>query len=522
MNHYDLIVIGGGVNGLVTASMIGKSGKKVLLLEARDETGGLASSSNFFSGLKANAIHDSIQWIDPRVLNDLKLFDYGLELEKPDLLKVALDKNGKHIKFFQDHNLTADSISKYSDKDAANWHNFSEHINKMVFFLEKLYELTPPKLPNISLKEAFSMRSMLSPIRKHGTRGLVDFLRIAPMMMTELMDEWFETELLRAAISTLGIRHISHGPFAAGTGYNFLHQHVHSNGLIHNANFVKGGTGFFPKALTKSAKSNGVEIQKNTKVKKINVNNESCINVVTDSGEKFTADKFVSSLDPKSTFLDLVGADNLSPSFQTEVQNIRYKGSASRIHLLLNKLPEMNGIDSDEMKSIFIISPSIEYLEKASDACKYGTLSNNPYIEFTFPTLRNTEISNNDKHILSATVQYTPYKIQGKEWSESLKKELQHNVINILENYIPHLSSLIDSTNLFTPLDIEKQFGINEGSLNHGEMTLDQFLFMRPTMSSAQYKTPIDNLYLCGSSTHPGGGIHGTNGYNASKEILKS
>ena len=131
------------------------------------------------------------------------------------------------------------------------------------------------------------------------------------MMMTELMDEWFETELLRAAISTLGIRHISHGPFAAGTGYNFLHQHVHSNGLIHNANFVKGGTGFFPKALTKSAKSNGVQIQKNTKVIKINVNNESCINVVTDSGENFTADKFVSSLDPQSTFLDLVGADNL-------------------------------------------------------------------------------------------------------------------------------------------------------------------------------------------------------------------
>ena len=188
----------------------------------------------------------------------------------------------------------------------------------------------------------------------------------------------------------------------------------------------------------------------------------------------------------------------------------------------MNELPEIKGVSNEEMNTFFTVSPSIEYLERASDACKYGEISKNPFIEFSFPTINNPEFSSERNHILSATIQYTPYKLRRNEWSSSLKETLKENIISILSAYIPGINSLIKSTHIFTPVDFEQQFGIKEGSFNHGEMTLDQFFFMRPTISTAQYKSPISNLFICGSSTHPGGGIHGANGYNAAKEILKA
>ena len=243
MNRYDIIVIGGGVNSLVTASILGKSGKKVLLLESRDSVGGLASTEEFATGFKCNLINDTIKWIDPRVEKQLGLGTYGLEMVTSDLVRIALDRDGQHIKFYSDPDQTSTSIANQSEKDAKAWSEFTRYIDSLSQFFEKLYELTPPKFPDIGLREALTMRSILTPIRKHGTRGLVDLMRLVPMMMQELMDEWFEAELLRGSISAAGVNHISQGPFSAATGYNLLHQHVHANGVFHNTKFVKGGTG---------------------------------------------------------------------------------------------------------------------------------------------------------------------------------------------------------------------------------------------------------------------------------------
>ena len=242
MEQFDVIIIGGGLNSLVTASILGKSGKQVLVLEARDQVGGMASTIEFAPGFKCNAVHDTVKWIDTRVLKKLDLDTNGLELVQPDLVRIVLGNNNDHIAFYQNAKQTADSISNHSKKDAAKWENFTAYIHKLTQFFEKLYQLTPPKLPNVGLKEALGMKSMLGPITKHGTRGRVDLLRVAPMMMPELVDEWFENELLKSAISTAGIHHLSFGPFAAGTGYNLLHQHVHGMGIFHNVQFVKGGT----------------------------------------------------------------------------------------------------------------------------------------------------------------------------------------------------------------------------------------------------------------------------------------
>ena len=521
MNNYDVIVIGGGINGLATASILSKAGKRTLVLESRNTVGGMASSMEFTPGYKCNVFNDTIKWIDPRLEKLLKLSTKGLELEQPEILKIALGENNKHISFHKKNSKTVESIARYSKNDSKKWEEFSSYISKLAHFLEKLYGLTPPSLPNAGLKEILGMRSMLGPISKHGTRGIVDLLRVAPMMMPELADEWFENELLRASIASSGIHHLSFGPFAAGTGYNLLHQHVHGNGVFHNAQFVKGGTERFAIALKDCAESYGAEIQTSKKVISIDTNDSGCIGVTLEDGEQVISKQIVSGLDPNNTFINLVGPSNLSPDFKTQLKNIRYRGSTARIHFALDNLPKINGVSDDQMKTIFSISPSIEYLERASDAVKYGRIAENPYVEFVLPSLLNSDFAPNGRHVLSATVQYAPYHLRGLEWSDQLKDQLKTNVINTLEKVIPSFRSIIKHTSVISPLDMEKEFGLTEGNLNQGEMTLDQFMFMRPTISSSQYRTPIKNLYLCGAGTHPGGGLHATNGFNAAREVLK-
>ena len=521
MKTYDVIVIGAGINGLATASILGKKGKRVLILESRDKIGGMASSMEFAPGYKCNVIHDTLKWVDPRLTKLLDLHNNGLQLVQPETLRVILGDNGEHISFHKDAAKTINSIAKYSKKDADRWKDFISYIEKLSQFLEKLYQLTPPLLPNIGIKEVLGMRSMLSPIRKHGTRGVVDLLRVAPMMMPELVDEWFENELLRSCISTAGIHYLSFGPYAAGTGYNLLHQHVHSSGLFHNVQFVKGGTEQFATVLKEVAEKHNVEIQTSTKVSSINTDQNVSNGITLADGKQIMAKQIVSGLDPNNTFFNLVGPSNLNPNFRTQINNIRYRGSTARIHFALNNLPEIKGIDNEQLQTVFSISPSIKYLERASDAVKYGQLPDNPYVEFVISSLLESDYAPNGDHVLSATIQYAPYHLRNAEWSASIKDQLKNNVLQTLEKVIPNIRSIIKHTHILSPLDLENEFGITEGNLNHGEMTLDQFMFMRPTISSSQYRTPIKNLFLCGPGTHPGGGLHGTNGYNAAMEILK-
>ena len=521
MRQFDIIVVGGGVNSLVTAALMGKAGKSVLLLEAKKKVGGLAATVEFSPGFTCNVIHDIIKWIDPRVMTELDLVTNGLELNRPDVVRIALGDDGDHITFYKDSKQTADSISRHSKKDAVVWEEFTVYIEKLTHFLEKLYALTPPNLPGVGMKDALAMRSMLGPFAKHGSRGLVDLLRVVPMMMPELVDEWFENELLRSAVSTAGIHHLSFGPFAAATGYNLLHQHLYNKGVFHNGQTVNGGTVNLANALKTVAEFYHVEVQTNSKVISIDTDNGICTSVTLYDGKSVKAKTVVSGLDPQNTFINLIGAPNLDPNFHTQLRNIKYRGSAARIHFALKSLPEINGVSADQMGTVFSICPTIEYLERASDAVKYGRLAENPYVEFNIPTVNNPDFAPAEKHVLSATVQYAPYHLRGQKWNDELKSLLKKNVVRILEKTIPDFSSLIESSIVVSPLDLENEFGLTEGNLNHGEMTLDQFMFMRPTISTAQYKSPFNNLYLCGPGTHPGGGLHGANGFNAAQEILK-
>jgi len=521
MAKYDSIIIGSGINSLVAAAMLSKSGRKVLVLESRNEIGGLASTIEFVPGFKCNMVYDTVKWIDPRVLSKLKIESQGFNIIHSDVKRIALGKENQHIVFHNSLQKTADSISKLSENDAANWKEFTSYIKKLTQFLEYLYKLTPPELPEIGFSGALSMRSLLKPFMKHGTRGIVDLIRTAPMMMPEFMDEWFENELLRSVLSTAAIHNLSFGPYASATGYNFLHQHLHCNGIIHHSNFVEGGTQNYANALKNILKANHSETRTNSKVVSIDINNNFCEGVCLENGESIKANSVISGLDPQNTFFKLIGISNLDPNFFTQLRNIKYRGSTARIHFALNELPQISGISDEHMKTMFSICPSMEYLEKASDAVKYGHLSNDPYVEFCIPSLLNSDFSPEGKHVLSTSVQYAPYHLRDKKWDTETKENLKKKTSIILEKVIPGFSKLVESYTVYSPKDLENEYDLTEGNLNHGEMTLDQLLFMRPTISSAQYKTPFKNLYLCGPGTHPGGGLHGTNGFNAAETIIK-
>ena len=523
MAQYDIIVIGSGINSLVAASITAKAGKKVLVLEGREEIGGLASTNEFAPGFMCNATYDTIKWIDPRIIKELQLKSLGLELIDMEIKRIALStRENENVIFHKDPLVTCESIANLSKDDSRKWINFTEHIQRLTKFLEKLYQLTPPNLPDIGLLDALSMRSLLKPIVGQGPQGLVNLARTAPMMMPELMDEWFENELLRGALSTAGTHGLSYGPYTSATGYNFLHQHIYSDGIIHNSSIVKGGTGAFPKILNNILSSFDADIRTSAKVTSINIKNNVCEGVTTEEGETIISNQIISGLDPHNTFINLVGNQNLNPNFHTQIKNIKYRGSTARIHFALKDMPKIEGVNDDQMNTIFSICPSMEYLERASDAVKYGFISENPYVEFSIPSTVNPEFSPEGKHVLSASVQYAPYHLRDSEWDQSSKEQLKQNTIMVLEKKIPNITKLIENSIVHSPKDLEDEFGLTEGNLNHGEMTLDQLLFMRPTASSSQYSTPFKNLFLCGPGTHPGGGLHGMNGYNAAKKVLKS
>ncbi len=521
-NKFDYIVIGGGINSLISAGLLSKKNKSVILFESGNQLGGMASTTEFSKGFRCNLVYDYIKWIDHRIIKNLGIDKSSIKFIENDIYRISLNSNHHHHLFFnRDISKTIKSIKSISESDSEKWIDFTQYIYKITSFLKPLYKIAPPKIKNMGLSDAISMKEMIKPIWNHGTRGFVDILRTLPMMMPELLDEWFDSELLRGTISASGVHHLNQGPYSAATVLNFLHQNLYSGSNILDANFISGGGTNLSKVLEKKANEYGTKIKLNSKVLSIDCNDNLCEGVTLENGDKIFGKNIISGLDQNNTCLKLLNVENLNPNTKNQLNNIKYRGSTARIHFALKDLPNIKGITQDQLKTVFSITPSIDYLEKSFDKVKYGNFSSSPFMEFCIPSLFNPEFSPDGKHVLSASVQYIPYKLRNKEWNEDLKGDIINNVKNILNQYISNFSDIIIDSSISIPLDFENSLGITEGSFNHGDMTLDQFLFMRPTISSSQYRTHIKNLFICGPSTHPGGGLHGSNAINMVNQIIK-
>ena len=532
-NHFDHIIIGAGHNGLVAAAYLAKQGKKILVLERRSIVGGSVVTESFGENFQADSIHAGGS-LRPDIIKDLKLASHGFQVDSVHQPFTALQPVGHassvtyadHLVLDPDPAKAAESIKKFSEKDASRWDEFVSFMDKAASILDVAYATIMPRLPkNMNLSEGYGLLELGLELRLAGRKAMLNFIRALPMSAQELVEEYFESEIVRAAIASVAIHGSTLGPMSAGTGYTLIHNWLNRGGLSH-VNVGKAGE--ITSALANAVKSFGGEIRIDSEIAKIKIENQIAKGVVLANGEEISADVILSSADPKHTLLKLVGAQDLPPEFVWHTQSIKMRGSVAKIHL---QTDGSHGIPEGTL----CIAPSVKYLEKAYDAAKYGEISDKPYLEITSVPVRDS-VKESVYNTVSIHFQFAPYSLKSgvrqlavagegasfftpESWNEK-HDVVEKMAIDTLTEDFPNLKSSIVNRKSITPLDLEQTYGLTEGDINHGQLMLDQFLFMRPIPGWSNHKTPIDNLYLCGSGVHGGGGVSGVSGRNVVK-VLK-
>ncbi len=518
----DIIIIGGGHNGLVTAFYLAKGGFKPLVLERRAQVGGAAITDEFHPGFRCSTLSHSAGPLLPSVVRDMQLEKRGLKFITPDACVTALSPDGRALTLYQDENKSAQSIASFSQKDAAKYPEFAKSLGKISKVIAEALATTPPDIDHPSRGDLWSMLKTGRALRNLGKRDMYRVLRWGPMAVADLVAEYFETELLRAVIAARGIFGTFLGPWSAGSALQLL---IRAAGDSHPAGsgfFAAGGMGAVTQAMASAAQAAGAEIRTGADVIEIRVKDGAATGVLLGTGEEINAKAVISNADPKRTLLKLTDPVHLSPDFVQKMQHYRGNGTVAKVNLALSALPTFTALkdgDASALKSRIHIGPEIDYLERAFDESKYGNFSRQPYLEATIPSLTDPTLAPDGKHVMSIYMQYAPYKLKG-DWEEQ-RKDLGQTVVKTLAQYAPNLPEMILHHQIITPLDLEEVYGLTGGQIFHGDLALDQFFTMRPVLDWARYKTPIENLYLCGSGTHPGAGLTGGSGANAAREILK-
>lgn len=520
-----IIIIGAGHNGLVTAAYLAKAGFNPIVLERRALIGGACSTEEFHPGFRAS-LANSVGPFLPEILKHLRLESHGLEFIRPEVRVCALNPGGPAVCIYEDAKRTAAELSSLSALDAAKYPEFVSTFSRIGEALRPLLTMTPPNIDAPTKSELWNLGKLGWAVRGLGKKDEYRLLRYGPMAVADLAAEWFETELLRATVAARGIFGAFAGPWSAGTSVGLLLQSAMDGSAIAPATFIKGGMGVLTKALASAAVEAGAEIREGAEVSRITVENGRVTGVVLTSGEEVPAWTCVSDADPGITLLELLNPGELDPGFQSKIQNYRAHGTVAKMHLALSALPKFNGLSEDDQNSCeklsgrIHIAPDIDYLERAFDAAKYGDFSPQPYLDITIPSLTDPSLAPTDAHVMSVHVQFAPYQLKNGDWN-SRSEALADTVLKMLSQYMPNIRELIVGGSLLTPLDLEHTYGLSGGHIHHGEMSLDQLFAFRPLIGWAQYRTPVKGLYLCGAGTHPGGGITGAPGFNASREIIR-
>ncbi|MCX6058154.1 MAG: NAD(P)/FAD-dependent oxidoreductase [Chloroflexi bacterium] len=499
MKTYDTIIIGAGHNGLVAAAYLAKKGKKVLVLERRDMVGGQVVTESFGENFKVDSLHAG-GTLRPDIIKHLNLASHGLVVDTVRKPFISLQADSKHLVFDADPAKAAESIKRFSEKDAANWIPFLDFMNKVSRFVHSANAAIMPRLPKgFNASEGMALAKLGINVRMLGGKNMMRIIRGIPMTADEFVDEWFESDIVKAAVASLGLHGFTLGAFGAGTGYTLMHNWANRGGMSHVS--VQGGIGKISEALAGAVRLLGGEIRTNAEVKKVVIKDMRASGVVLSNGEEISSGNVISAADPKHTFLSLVGAMELPPEFVWNVQSIKMRGSVAKVHLLTDG---KHGIPDGTV----VVAPSIKYLEKAYDAAKYHQISEKPYLEVT-----------TSGNVVSIHFQFAAYKLKSGDWKTEGAK-VEKIAMDTLAEYFPDLKPSIVNRKVLTPLDLETTYGLTEGDLNHGQLMLDQFMFMRPIPGWSNHRTPIDNLYLCGSGVHGGGGVSGASGRNVVK-VLK-
>jgi phytoene dehydrogenase-like protein len=520
----DAVIIGGGHNGLVTAFYLAKAGYKPLVLERRAQPGGAAITEEFHPGFRCSTLAHSAGPLRRDIVRAMQLEKHGLNMIKTDVAVTALSPDGRALVLYHDTEKAAQEIADFSQKDATKYPQFQSSLAKMGRVIGKALTLAPPDIDNPSSGDLWGMLNTGRALRKLGRRDMYRLLRWGPMAVADLVAEYFETELLRATIAARGIFGTFLGPWSAGSSLVLLIRAAGDEHAAGTSWFASGGMGAVTQAMAAATQQAGAEIRNGAEVIEVRVKDGIASGVVLSNGEEITAGAVISNADPKRTLLKLVDPAQLSPDFVMKLQHYRMPGTVAKVNLALAALPKFTALAGENhdraLSSRIHIGPEIDYLERAFDESKYGNFSRQPYLEVAIPSLTDPSLAPEGKHVMSIYMQYAPYKLKGSDW-EKQRVPLGDTVVKTLAQYAPNLPELILSHQIVTPQDLEETYGLTGGHIFHGELSLDQFFTMRPLLDWARYRTPIQNLYLCGSGTHPGAGLTGGSGANAAREILK-
>ncbi len=522
-SKYDVIVIGGGHNGLVNAAYLARAGKKVLVLERRHVLGGAAVTEEIFPGFKFSVCSYVVSLLRPEIIRDLDLPRHGLEILPLDGTFTPMP-NGDYLWRVNDHGKTHREIARHSKLDAEAYDEFGKSMQAMCRFVKPILSMVPPDPATLNPKELMKLLFLGRRFQDMTSEDKYNQVQLMTMSAIDFLDQWFETDVLKATMSASGIIGTFLGVRSPGTAYVLLHHYMGEiDGAFRSWGFARGGTGAISNAIADAAVEAGVEIRKQAPIAQIIIKNGSAKGVVLANGDEIHADIVSSSVDPRMTFVKLIEKGNLPDDFLEEINRYKFRGSSGKVNLALDALPNFKAIPGPgaHLRGAISISPSVEYMERAYDDAKYGNFSRRPYIDMVIPTLTDPSVAPPGKHIMSCFVQYAPYKLRpGLNWDDQ-KEAFGDTVINTIAEYAPNIKDIILHRQVVTPLDLERDFGLSEGNIFQGELSLEQLFFLRPVPGYAAFRTPIKNLYMCGSATHPGGGIMGAPGRLAAVEILK-
>jgi len=524
---YEAIVIGAGHNGLVTAAYLAKAGYRTLVVERRPLLGGAAASEEIFPGFKVDTGSFDAGLFRPEILADLNLVNKDLEFIESPAIAFAPQPDSRSLTIWEDRARTQKELARFSQQDAHRYPDFLQLLEKMASLVASAMTLTPPTIPDYRSAELMPWLKVALKLKRLGKQEMMEFLRLLPMPVTDFLDEWFESPALKGLLGSVGVLGSMQGPRASGTAFMLLYQAIGGGTKgSRGRRSVRGGMGRLAEALADAARQKGADLRTGTGAAQIVVQSERAVGVLLETGEQIPARVIISNASPRHTFFDLVGADKLEVQFVREVKNIRYRGCLARLILALDGLPRFKamtsetGEESQRLSSRVTICPDLDYLERAYDEAKYGSFSRQPYLDIAIPTILDPSLAPPGKHLMLINIQYAPYHLAEGDWTQQ-QEALGKAVIEALEAYAPGIRDLIIHSLVLTPLDLEKRFGLPEGCIFHGQMGLDQLLFMRPVPGYGRYRTPIENLFLCGAGTHPGGGVTGAPGYNAAREVIR-
>ena len=511
----NAIVVGAGHNGLCCAAYLAKAGYDVVVLEAADSVGGTADTREFAPGFRASGCAQFVTGLSAEVVRDLDLERHGLSFSERSLATIALAENGETVR------IDGDALDgAVSERDRSKHAEFRRQVDRFAGLLGRYLKKSPPKLANNDARDKLTLAQLGLDIRRLGRDDMRDFLRVIAINSYDWLNEFYDNDLIKGAYALDSVLGGRIGPRSPTTVFTLLYRFAGDAGPSRGAfGQPDGGMGSVSNAFLGAAESAGAQVRTGSPVEEIIVEHGKVTGVRLAGGEVIRSLTVVSGADPKTTLLSLVGARHLETGFTRRVANYRTRGNAAKINLALSAMPGFNGVAESDLGERLVIAPDMDYVERAFNPAKYGEYSPEPVLEIQMPSVRDLTLAPAGQHVLSATVQYAPYDLRA-DWDDDSRGAFFETVVTTLERYAPGIRELILDQEMLTPLDIEEHYRISGGHWHHGELVLDQFLFVRPVVGAAQYAMPVDGLYLCGAGAHPGGGVTGLPGRNAAKTIL--